>query len=345
MRLDSSLKKRPKKSVKSTIVETKRGTWITLCIAFLVICSIVYTNKIISTIRPGTTAKYDDNEVLEENVIHWNSSDHKSLPTLYYAHANDGNGIGEIKKLMSDVLPEYRIINLYVGGRNPKIPLEYRKGNYTNQYDVSISIFGQFGASYYERWQHTHFNGHVVFFSGENDIDHPVKGITSRTTNIHAFGPIQDSTAREQDMQLFYFQLIWWLYYRNVLSPSALTLPDDRPKGNSESNTFMIYANSNCVPYREEAVGLLSEIGQVNCDGKCQGKAPPSGSRENLTQTKLGGFGHWWDNYKIYSKYRFCFVMEHACNNPGYITEKIIMAYAGGCIPIWYGDKKIFDIF
>ena len=322
---------------------TNRVNWISLCMSFLVVYGFLHNINITSNILPGTTAKNDD-EIFEENFIHWKSPNHKSLPTIYYSHQNDGNGIGEIKKLMSDVLPEYRIINLFVGGRNPKIPPEYTEVNYTNPYDVSISIFGQYGLPYWERWLHTHFNGHVVFFSGENDIDHPVKGTTSKTSNLHAFGPIQDSTMRDQDIQLFYFQLIWWFYYRDVLSPSALTLPNYRPRG-SESNTFMIYANSNCVPFREEAVGLLSEMGQVHCDGRCQGRTPPSGSRENLTKTKIGGFGHWWDNYKIYSKYRFCFVMEHADNNPGYITEKIMMAYAGGCIPIYYGDKKIFDIF
>ena len=84
-------------------------------------------------------------------------------------------------------------------------------------------------------------------------------------------------------------------------------------------------------------------MGQVHCDGRCQGQTPPSGSRENLTKTKIVGFGHSWDNYEMYSNYRFCFVMEHADNNPGYITEKIMMAYAGGCIPIYYGDEKIFE--
>lgn len=31
---------------------------------------------------------------------------------------------------------------------------------------------------------------------------------------------------------------------------------------------------------------------------------------------------------------------------PGYISEKIILAFLGGCIPIYYGDaERTFDIF
>jgi hypothetical protein len=29
----------------------------------------------------------------------------------------------------------------------------------------------------------------------------------------------------------------------------------------------------------------------------------------------------------------------------GYITEKIFLAFVGGCIPIYYGANQIFDIF
>ena len=36
--------------------------------------------------------------------------------------------------------------------------------------------------------------------------------------------------------------------------------------------------------------------------------------------------------------------MEHV-NQKGYITEKILMAFIAGCIPIYYGSELIFDIF
>ena len=30
---------------------------------------------------------------------------------------------------------------------------------------------------------------------------------------------------------------------------------------------------------------------------------------------------------------------------PAYVTEKILMAFLGGCIPIYYGSELVFDIF
>lgn len=36
--------------------------------------------------------------------------------------------------------------------------------------------------------------------------------------------------------------------------------------------------------------------------------------------------------------------MEHI-NQRGYTTEKILLAFLGGCIPIYYGSEEIFDIF
>lgn len=50
-------------------------------------------------------------------------------------------------------------------------------------------------------------------------------------------------------------------------------------------------------------------------------------------------------NFLQYAKYRYCLVMENK-KFPGYITEKIILAFLGGCIPIYYGDtERTFDIF
>ena len=36
--------------------------------------------------------------------------------------------------------------------------------------------------------------------------------------------------------------------------------------------------------------------------------------------------------------------MEHF-NSDGYVTEKILMAFMAGCVPIYYGTTEIFDLF
>jgi hypothetical protein len=29
----------------------------------------------------------------------------------------------------------------------------------------------------------------------------------------------------------------------------------------------------------------------------------------------------------------------------GYVTEKIVIAFLGGCIPIYFGSQNVFDVF
>jgi hypothetical protein len=282
------------------------------------------------------------NATTSDPYIHYNSTDRKSNPTIYFCHPNDGNGMGEMKSIMGSVLPEYQLSALKTGGRPPNIEKYLWEEKYTNEYDVFIGPFAQYCKyDIVERWLHTHFNGHMVLFSGESDENHPVRSVDAKAKKMHAFGPIKHE--REEDMTLFYFQLTWWSYFKDQLPPSAITTTEQRPKGNGTN--FMIYAASNCVQFREHAAGLFSEIGIVHCDG-CAGETPPSGNRTNLVPTKSGNkLRNWPDNAKLYSNYRFCLVLEHVGNHPGYITEKILMAFVGGCIPIYHGPVEVFNIF
>jgi hypothetical protein len=48
-------------------------------------------------------------------------------------------------------------------------------------------------------------------------------------------------------------------------------------------------------------------------------------------------------NYKtIYTRYKYCLVMENIAQE-GYVTEKLIHALLGGCLPIYYGSKTDVD--
>lgn len=281
-------------------------------------------------------------------LIHWNATDRKSLPTVYFCHPNNNNGMREIKRLMETIVPEYRHRSLHIKSeQNPlmsHMPKELLERDYTNEYDIFVGHFESYCQSVVERWLGTFFNGHSIYFSGESVEFHPIQG-KHASNRLHAFGPVKDDTIRDEDMVLYYCQLTYLFYLKDALPPNVLISAADRPKGNT-TKTFMIYANSNCVPFREEAVGLLSQIGLVHCDGRCQGSTPPNGNRTNLVKSKYGPSVHsWWTNVKHYSNYKFCFVMEHTADHTGYITEKILLAFAGGCIPIYYGTERIFDIF
>ena len=54
----------------------------------------------------------------------------------------------------------------------------------------------------------------------------------------------------------------------------------------------------------------------------------------------------WQSNYKtIFTRYKYCLVMENT-NSAGYVTEKLMLALLGGCLPIYYCSREdVYKIF
>jgi Glycosyltransferase family 10 (fucosyltransferase) C-term len=116
---------------------------------------------------------------------------------------------------------------------------------------------------------------------------------------------------------------------------------------------FLMYANSHCVPYREQAYRNLAAIGNVHYGGACNGQSTswwrgiwwfshaPIGHPSNDVRSSLAG---WGGNRQLFRNYRFVLCMENA-NVPGYITEKILVAFLAHSVPIYYGTPEIFDVF
>ena len=124
-----------------------------------------------------------------------------------------------------------------------------------------------------------------------------------------------------------------------------LFVPTKKPRNTLEH--FMIYTASNCkVPYREEAVdSIASRVGQsIDQGGKCWGKSHNRSLVRKPSMPLPKGRFHWMNNHYHYRHYRFCLVLENT-KKDGYITEKIVMAFLAGCIPVYYGTKQVFDMF
>ena len=124
---------------------------------------------------------------------------------------------------------------------------------------------------------------------------------------------------------------------------------------------YLIYMVSRCFEHRETAFLRLSEVGRsaAHYGGQCKGDKASNetlsslGVHENIEHVPKdevvprnmpGRMGGWIMNYKLFQRYRFCLVMENRAKE-GYITEKLINAFIGGCIPIYYGTRKVLDIF
>jgi hypothetical protein len=81
----------------------------------------------------------------------------------------------------------------------------------------------------------------------------------------------------------------------------------------------------------------------------------PEGLRVNLynsisTYKQVDGYGNMFNRslrqskFEILPEYKFCLCPENSIYD-GYVTEKLIDAYAGGCVPIYSGDMSVSQDF
>jgi GR25 family glycosyltransferase involved in LPS biosynthesis len=83
------------------------------------------------------------------------------------------------------------------------------------------------------------------------------------------------------------------------------------------------YINSNCTKLRDELYTKIKDLsdGEIHSMGKCKR------NREKLS-------GTWHNNFLKLQDYRFIIAIENK-DRPGYITEKMLNAYASGAITIY----------
>ena len=182
-------------------------------------------------------------------------------------------------------------------------------------------------------WLAKLYKGKVIYISGESTSS-PVLH-----DNTYLLGPSRMDERDYHVYQLYYFQMVYWQKYHLQSRGDLLWNHGLKPRNTGKH--FLIYAQGNCVSFREEAFDELSKIGPVHQGGKCKGLNESTNKTVIKTHVSLR---NWWDNVNVYREYRYCLVMEHG-NFDGYITEKILMAFAGGCIPIYYGTIEVWNVF
>lgn len=152
------------------------------------------------------------------------------------------------------------------------------------------------------------FKGKIIHINGESS----------------SWGNVPENTFGSGGKTFYYVQAV----LQRI--PDGHNLITHRPKNTKKK--FMYYANSNCVPYRDDAFDKISTINHVEAVGACKNNV------KGLPRS------NWVNNWKTLSDYRFGLCMENT-KAPGYITEKILMAFLAGVIPVYYGTEEIFDIF
>jgi len=266
-----------------------------------------------------------------------------SLPPTIYSCNVQGNG--EFQNVIHSILPEYKLDDqkLKTGPRGYEWHSNLMLLEST-QYDIFLNTYEMSCSHAAMTWLMRKFKGQYIFVTGEsfhnamyekeNDFIDPRK---------HTFAHVPETP---RDQTLTYLQVSWMFFFRDALPLPAMLdgTGSIKPKGNRTH--FLVYGQSNCVGFRNEAFGKLSTIAPVHQSGKCGANGIQDHS--NVTKVESGiNIHNWRNNINHYAEYRFCLVMEHEdpVEHPDYVTEKIMMAFVAGCIPIYYGPDMIFDIF
>ena len=103
---------------------------------------------------------------------------------------------------------------------------------------------------------------------------------------------------------------------------------------------FAIYAATNCKSFRDQAYHSINKLNKepFHTAGRCPAHTPTIASPYATQRSQLSS------NSKLYSHYKFVLCMENQ-KSKGYITEKLLYAFIGGGIPIYYGTTEVFDVF
>jgi hypothetical protein len=201
----------------------------------------------------------------------------------------------------------------------------------------SILVHGLYGPCLDKRditpWLSQQWNGKVLLVNGEN-----IEGRPILPENLFRIGMFPDSYNSVHVLYLAIVLIGYFIEEENLIFNHTLKPQSTREK-------FCIYFVSNCVEFREAAADQISTaIKRVDQWGRCAGKDGTQLNKIFGTPRYVSHSPAWRDNFSLYRQYRFCLVMENSVA-PGYITEKILSAFLGGCIPIYYGSEEIFDVF
>ena len=140
--------------------------------------------------------------------------------------------------------------------------------------------------------------------------------------------------------------------------------PAQRRKNSGRMGSAVVYLTTNCVPFRQYAARRIHDVVglPIHTGPKCQLPLPNNNNNTNKNASSssssstpssvmiipddlLSDRKTYHTNYEhLFYHYKYCLVMENDAID-GYITEKIIMGFLGGCLPIYYGTEEIFDIF
>ena len=175
------------------------------------------------------------------------------------------------------------------------------------------------------------FPGKVLYFDGEN-------GRMFITPNNQTFYVGLPNPPRPVRGHLQLFHVARTTFFHPYSAKDFL-----RPRRMDPSPNFLIYINSHCVGFREQAFDAIARMAKERgiqpptAAGKCHGSSPEYSQHMDDSKDRIKNV------VGKMSAFRFALVMENS-NVAGYVTEKIANAFMGSTVPIDYGTRDIFKL-
>lgn len=129
--------------------------------------------------------------------------------------------------------------------------------------------------------------------------------------------------------------LYTWPFFRHPYLDLALKRGEQRIWNHinkTEFCAFLVSNGSTASSFREFFYDRLSNYKRINSGGRFRNNMPdgkPIPEEEML---------------EFYAKHKFAIAFENS-KYPSYTTEKIVRAWAGGTVPIYWGDPKVSEVF
>ena len=191
-----------------------------------------------------------------------------------------------------------------------------------------------------------HFPGKVLLVNGE-----PFGNLQDYTSHHHLYQIGLTTPHQHHTVRMFYIAVVFYERYNSTLWNWIID-PNQRPRWNGKF-AKVLYMSGRCATHRQQAAANLSTILPIDFGSKCTVPTPNGThlrrpSHQKLYPTELLSFFHtdetYWDNWFLYRHYKYCLCMEKV-NRTGYISEKILIAFLGGCLPIYWGTTEIYELF
>ena len=197
----------------------------------------------------------------------------------------------------------------------------------TENHESSRADILFYGRRYSEMSLLRNFTGTVIELNGESDVSCLGSSANRAYIAVGPSDPACNVTCVFYPYAAFVMSVIPMFHRTTLESRKSPIIP----------SKFLLYTNSHCVKHRESAFNVfVKRFPQkvIHAGGSCHGAHRGKSNRVNGT----------WVDLKRSTEYKFVFAMENALY-PGYVTEKLPMAFMTGAIPIYWGSQDAKRLF